>query len=144
MNKEQLLQRRFEIKGKIAKFLLLWRSVEETTQTKQYSICDVSFQQGQKWEKANNGISADKFYLICDTKGYDPLVILNSDPLELLDTKDDKGADIFSTKGKDRLILKCKEIDRNILEQYGTAKHYNSMLPKLEKEMAYQNTFKQA
>lgn len=103
------------------------------TQSKIAEKQNVTFQQIQKYEKASNGISADRLFFLCKTEGYDINKFFAGKPEDLL-------ANIDHTK-HGMIHKKWKEIDLNIQEEQRLQRNYAPMLPKLEREMAYQDTF---
>ena len=103
------------------------------TQSKIAEKQNVTFQQIQKYEKAANGISADRLFFLCKTEGYDINKFFAGKPEDLL-------ANINHTK-HGMIHKKWKEIDLNIQEEQRLQRNYAPMLPKLEREMAYQDTF---
>lgn len=104
------------------------------TQTKIAKRQNLTFQQIQKYEKAANGISADRLFYLCSVEGYDINKFFAGNPRDLL-------GDINHTK-HDMILKKWKEIDLNIEEEQRLHNKYAPMLPKLEAEMSYQTTFK--
>jgi len=103
------------------------------TQSKIAEKQNVTFQQIQKYEKAANGISADRLFFLCKTEGYDINKFFAGKPEDLL-------ANINHTK-HGMIHKKWKEIDLNIQEEQRLQRNYAPMLPKLERELAYQDTF---
>ena len=103
------------------------------TQSKIAEKQNLTFQQIQKYEKAANGISADRLFFLCKTEGYDINKFFAGKPEDLL-------ADINHTKHS-MIYKKWKEIDLNIEEEQRLQNRYAPVLPKLEREMAYQDTF---
>ena len=104
------------------------------TQSHIANTMNLTFQQIQKYEKAQNGISADKLFALCKKEGYDIAKFFAGKPEDLLE-------EINHTK-HEMIQRKWKEIDLNILEEQKLQDRYAPMLPKLEREMAYQDTFK--
>lgn len=136
-------------KAKIAKVMFALRHLDKVikhgdgsekkipnvkTQTKVARKMNLTFQQIQKYEKAANGISADKLFYLCRVEGYDINKFFAGNPRDLL-------GDINHTK-HEMIHKKWKEIDLNIAEEQRLQNKYAPMLPKLEAEMSYQNTFK--
>tara|TARA_R110000803_G_scaffold44899_3_gene94836 strand:+ start:4545 stop:4976 length:432 start_codon:yes stop_codon:yes gene_type:complete len=136
-------------KERIAKFLFAFRHVDRViklpdgtkkrlpsnkTQTKVATSLKVSFQQIQKYEKATNGIPSDQLLLLCRQQGYDVAKIFEGNPRDLL-------ADIDKTK-HDMVLKKFKDIELVIQKERELAKHYMPKLDQLNRELAYQDTFK--
>ena len=104
------------------------------SQSKLANAIGVTFQQIQKYENAKNGIQADKLFKLCKTCDYDILKFFEGNPEEILKEIDQKKHPM--------IYKKFYEIDLNIIDEQKLNNRYLAELPKLEKEMAYQNTFK--
>ena len=104
------------------------------TQSKIANKMNLTFQQIQKYEKAANEISSSKLFYLCKIFGYDINKFFAGNPRDLL-------GDINHTK-HEMILKKWIEIDLNIQEEQKLQNKYAPMLPKLEAEMSYQNTFK--
>jgi|TARA_Y100000289_G_C3906657_1_gene142318 transcriptional regulator with XRE-family HTH domain len=76
-------------RNKIASMLIAYRYARKQTQTKVSNVLGVTFQQVQKYEKSNNGISAEKLLLFCDHYNINLQEFQTGDPYAVLD-----GADI--------------------------------------------------
>tara|TARA_R100000781_G_scaffold100625_1_gene64097 strand:+ start:96 stop:530 length:435 start_codon:yes stop_codon:yes gene_type:complete len=140
---------RLEKKERIAKFLFASRHVDKIikqadgtnkripskkTQDKVAKAINLTFQQVQKYEKATNGVPSDILLLICETQNYDLSKVIDQNPRDLL-------ADI--DKKKHNMVLKkFKDIEDVIERERKLQERYRGVLPKLEREMAYEDTFK--
>ena len=76
-------------RNKIASMLIAYRYARKQTQTQVSNVLGVTFQQVQKYEKSNNGISAEKLLLFCDHYNINLQEFQTGDPYAVLD-----GADI--------------------------------------------------
>jgi hypothetical protein len=136
-------------KERIAKFLFAFRHVDRVikkedgttaripsskTQEIVAKAIGTSFQQVQKYEKATNGVPSDILLLICDTQNYDLSKMVDHNPRDLL-------ADIDKKK-HDMVLKKFKDIEIVIEKERQLQERYRRILPKLEKEMAYEDTYK--
>ena len=136
-------------KGRIAKVLFAMRHLDKVikngngsevripqakTQSDIANKMNLTFQQIQKYENAKNGIQADKLFKLCKTCNYDILKFFEGNPEEILKEIDQKKHPM--------IYKKFHAIDLNIIDEQKLNNRYLSEMPKLEKEMAYQNTFK--
>ena len=136
-------------KERIAKFLFAFRHVDRVikkedgttkripsskTQEAVAKSINLTFQQVQKYEKATNGVPSDILLLICDTQNYDLSKMVDHNPRDLL-------ADIDKKK-HDMVLKKFKDIEIVIKKERQLQERYRGVLPKLEKEMAYEDTYK--
>ena len=130
---EELLK----IQAKMAKFMFAMRYVGriKTPQVKIAKVIGTSFQQVQKVEKTENGMSADKFLYLCKQKKWNINDVLEKEPEEFL-------ADIKKEYHK-KVLHHFKVVDVNIEKERQLQLRYRGSLPTLEKELAYQNTFKE-
>ena len=97
-------------------------------------VIGVSFQQVHKIEKTDNGLSADKLFLLCRKKGYDIGLMFNSNPEEVLQ--------YISPKYHKKVLAHFKLVDERIKKEYKQQLIYRPRLAGLEKEMRYEKTFK--
>ena len=74
-----------EIKNQIASMLIAWRYAKGQTQTKVSKVLGVTFQQVQKYEKGQNGLSAEKLILFCKHYEINLLSFVDGDPYQVLD-----------------------------------------------------------
>lgn len=121
-----------KMQGKMAKFMFAMRYVGKIKipQVKIAKVIGTSFQQVQKVEKIENGMSADKFLYLCQQKNWNINDVLNKEPEELL-------ADIKKEYHK-KVLHHFKVVDANIEKERKLQLQYRQVLPKLEKEIAYQ------
>lgn len=121
-----------KMQGKMAKFMFAMRYVGKIKipQIKIAKVIGTSFQQVQKVEKIENGMSADKFLYLCQQKNWNINDVLNKEPEELL-------ADIKKEYHK-KVLHHFKVVDANIEKERKLQLQYRQVLPKLEKEIAYQ------
>ena len=121
-----------KMQGKMAKFMFAMRYVGKIKipQIKIAKVIGTSFQQVQKVEKIENGMSADKFLYLCQQKNWNINDVLNKEPEELL-------SDIKKEYHK-KVLHHFKIVDANIEKERKLQLQYRQVLPKLEKEIAYQ------
>lgn len=122
---EELLK----IQAKMAKFMFAMRYVGriKTPQVKIAKVIGTSFQQVQKVEKTENGISADKFLYLCKKKKWNVNDVLDKEPEELLE-------DIKKEYHK-KVLSHFKIVDANIEKERQLQFKYRGILPTLEKEL---------
>ena len=135
-------------KGRIAKFLFAFRFLDKVVdngngtqsklprrknQTQHAKAIGCTFQQIQKVEKTHNGIASDKLFLLLKKEGYDINLIFKSNPEEVLDK--------VNKQYHDMILKHFAKVDKNIEEERKLQARYRPMLPKLEKELSYENTF---
>ena len=115
----------------MAKFMFAMRYVGKIKipQVKIAKVIGTSFQQVQKVEKIENGMSADKFLYLCQQKNWNINDVLNKEPEELL-------ADIKKEYHK-KVLHHFKVVDANIEKERKLQLQYRQVLPKLEKEIGY-------
>ena len=120
-----------KMQGKMAKFMFAMRYVGKIKipQIKIAKVIGTSFQQVQKVEKIENGMSADKFLYLCQQKNWNINDVLNKEPEELL-------ADIKKEYHK-KVLHHFKVVDANIEKERKLQLQYRQVLPKLEKEIGY-------
>jgi len=58
-------------KERIAKMMFVLRTISGKTQAKISKSLNLTFQQVQKYKKAQNGIGADKLFLLAKSQGWD-------------------------------------------------------------------------
>ena len=121
-------------KERIAKVMFVLRTISGKTQTHISKALDVSFQQIQKYEKALNGISSCKLFKLAKENKWNINLIYDGDPEKML-----LSIPLFK---QDMVKKKFREIEANIREERKLQRHYAPLLPKLERELAYENTFK--
>lgn len=137
-------------KERIAKFLFAFRHVDRVikkedgttkripsskTQEAVAKSINLTFQQVQKYEKATNGVPSDILLLICDTQNYDLSKMVDHNPRDLL-------ADIDKKK-HDMVLKKFKDIEDVIERERKLQARYAPLMPKLNRELAGENTFKE-
>ena len=74
-----------EIKKQIASMLIAWRYAKGQTQSKVAKVLGVTFQQVQKYEKGQNGLSAEKLILFCQHYEINLNSFVEGDPYQVLD-----------------------------------------------------------
>ena len=114
--------------GKIYVCNEIWEKIK-IPQIKIAKVIGTSFQQVQKVEKIENGMSADKFLYLCQQKNWNINDVLNKEPEELL-------ADIKKEYHK-KVLHHFKVVDANIEKERKLQLQYRQVLPKLEKEIGY-------
>jgi transcriptional regulator with XRE-family HTH domain len=121
-------------KERIAKMMFVLRTISGKTQTKISKAVKVSFQQIQKYEKALNGIGSDKLFVLAKQEGWDINLLYNGDPEMVL-----QQIPLFK---QDMVAKKFREIEANIIEERRLQRLYAPLMPKLNRELAGENTFK--
>ena len=121
-------------KERIAKMMFVLRTISGKTQTKISQALKVSFQQIQKYEKALNGIGSDKLFILAKEEGWDINLLYNGNPEQILPS-----LPIFK---QDMVARKIREIEANIREERKLQARYAPLMPKLNRELAGENTFK--
>jgi len=121
-------------KERIAKMMFVLRTISGKTQTKISKALKVSFQQIQKYEKALNGIGSDKLFILAKQEGWDINLLYNGDPEMVL-----QQIPLFK---QDMVAKKFREIEANIVEERKLQARYAPLMPKLNRELAGENTFK--
>ena len=121
-------------KERIAKVMFVLRTISGKTQTRLSKILKVSFQQIQKYEKALNGIGSDKLFVLAKEQGWDINLLYNGDPEQMLPS-----IPLFK---QDMVARKFREIEANIREERKLQRLYAPLMPKLNRELAGENTFK--
>jgi len=136
-------------KARIAKFLFAFRFLdkiidnEDGTKTKKKyhknqsthaKTINKTFQQIQKYEKGTNGISAHTLFLLLKKEGYDINLIYKGNPEEVLAN--------INKKYHKKVLENFARVDRNIEKERKLQAKYRPMLPQLERELAYQTTYK--
>ena len=107
-------------KERIAKMMFVLRTLSKRTQSRLTKSLNVSFQQIQKYEKALNGISSHMLFT------GNPEALLASVPF----------------KEQQRVAKKFLEIEANVREERKLQSRYAPLMPKLNRELAGENTFK--
>jgi len=121
-------------KERIAKMMFVLRTISGKTQTKISQALKVSFQQIQKYEKALNGIGSDKLFILAKEEGWDINLLYNGNPEQILPS-----LPIFK---QDMVARKFREIEANVREERKLQARYAPLMPKLNRELAGENTFK--
>ena len=121
-------------KERIAKVMFLLRTISGFTQSRLSKILKVSFQQIQKYEKALNGISSHGLFVLAKEQGWDINLLYNGDPEQMLPS-----IPLFK---QDMVARKFREIEANIREERKLQRLYAPLMPKLNRELAGENTFK--
>ena len=121
-------------KERIAKMMFVLRTISGKTQSKISKALAVSFQQIQKYEKAQNGIGSDKLFILAREEGWDINLLYNGDPEIVL-----QQIPLFK---QDMVAKKFREIEANIVEERKLQARYAPLMPKLNRELAGENTFK--
>mgnify|MGYP003648768468 FL=1 len=121
-------------KERIAKVMFLLRTISGKTQSRLSKALKVSFQQIQKYEKAQNGIASDKLFVLAKEQGWDINLLYNGDPEQMLPS-----IPLFK---QDMVARKFREIEANIREERKLQRLYAPLMPKLNRELAGENTFK--
>jgi len=120
-------------KERIAKMMFVLRTISGKTQAKISKSLNLTFQQIQKYEKAQNGIGADKLFLLAKSQGWDINLLYNGNPEDVL-----MRIPLFK---QDRVAKKFREIEANIREERKLQRLYAPLMPKLNRELAGENTF---
>ena len=120
-------------KERIAKMMFVLRTISGKTQAKISKSLNLTFQQVQKYEKAQNGIGADKLFLLAKSQGWDINLLYNGNPEEVL-----MQIPLFK---QDKVAKKFREIEANIREERKLQRLYAPLMPKLNRELAGENTF---
>ena len=120
-------------KERIAKMMFVLRTISGKTQAKISKSLNLTFQQIQKYEKAQNGIGSDKLFLLAKAEGWDINLLFEGDPEIALQQ-------IPLTK-QDMVAKKFREIEANIREERKLQRLYAPLMPKLNRELAGENTF---
>ena len=121
-------------KERIAKVMFVLRTISGKTQSRLSKAIKVSFQQIQKYEKAQNGIPSDKLFILAKEQGWDINLLYNGDPEQMLPS-----IPLFK---QDMVAKKFREIEANIREEAKLQARYAPLMPKLNRELAGENTFK--
>ena len=121
-------------KERIAKMMFVLRTISGKTQAKISKSLNLTFQQIQKYEKAQNGIGSDKLFLLAKAEGWNINLLFEGDPEIALQQ-------IPLTK-QDMVAKKFREIEANIREERKLQRLYAPLMPKLNRELAGENTFK--
>ena len=121
-------------KERIAKMMFVLRTISGKTQSKISKALKVSFQQIQKYEKALNGIGSDKLFILAKEEGWDISLLYNGIPEQVV-----QQIPLFK---QDMVLKKFREIEANIREERKLQARYAPLMPKLNRELAYENTFK--
>ena len=122
-------------KERIAKVMFILRTISGRTQTRLSKALDVSFQQIQKYEKGLNGISSASLFALAKDNKWDINLLYNGDPNHMI-------ASVPILK-QDMVVRKFREIEGNIRKERKLQSYYSPILPQLERELAYENTYKE-
>tara|TARA_R100000935_G_C2803520_1_gene151601 strand:- start:347 stop:781 length:435 start_codon:yes stop_codon:yes gene_type:complete len=121
-------------KERIAKVMFLLRTISGKTQSRLSKALKVSFQQIQKYEKAQNGIASDKLFVLAKEQGWDINLLYSGKPEEMF-----YSIPLFK---QDMVQRKFREIEANVREERKLQRLYAPLMPKLNRELAGENTFK--
>ena len=121
-------------KERIAKVMFVLRTISGKTQSRLSKAIKVSFQQIQKYEKAQNGIPSDKLFILAKEQGWDINLLYNGNPEQMFHS-----IPLFK---QDMVAQKFREIEANIREEAKLQARYAPLMPKLNRELAGENTFK--
>ncbi len=121
-------------KERIAKVMFLLRTISGKTQSRLSKALKVSFQQIQKYEKAQNGIASDKLFVLAKEQGWDINLLYSGKPEEMF-----YSIPLFK---QDMVQRKFREIEANVREERKLQRRYAPLMPQLNRELAYENTFK--
>ena len=121
-------------KERIAKVMFVLRTISGKTQSRLSKAIKVSFQQIQKYEKAQNGIPSDKLFILAKEQGWDINLLYNGNPEQMFHS-----IPLFK---QDMVAKKFREIEANIREEAKLQARYAPLLPKLNRQLARENTFK--
>jgi len=136
-------------KARIAKFLFAFRYLDRVidngngtqsklpkhkNQTAHAKAQNVTFQQVQKQEKAQNGIPAHNLFLLLKKEGYDINLMYKGNPEEVLNK--------INKKYHKKVLENFARVDKNIDDERKLQARYRPILPQLERELAYQTTYK--
>ena len=112
------------------------RIEKNLTQTKVAKALNVTFQQIQKYEKGLNGINSASLFALAKDNKWDINLLYNGDPNHMI-------ASVPILK-QDMVVRKFREIRKgNIRKERKLQSFYSPILPQLERELAYENTYKE-
>lgn len=114
--------------------MFLLRTISGKTQSRLSKALKVSFQQIQKYEKAQNGIASDKLFVLAKEQGWDINLLYSGKPEEMF-----YSIPLFK---QDMVQRKFREIEANVREERKLQRLYAPLMPKLNRELAGENTFK--
>jgi transcriptional regulator with XRE-family HTH domain len=121
-------------KERIAKIMFVLRTLSKRTQTRLTKALGVSFQQIQKYEKGLNGISSHHLFTLAKEQKWDIDLLFNGNPETMLAS--------VPLKEQQRVAKKFLEIEANVREERKLQRKYAPLMPKLNRELAGENTFK--
>ena len=121
-------------KERIAKMMFVLRTLSKRTQSRLTKSLNVSFQQIQKYEKGLNGISSHMLFTLAKEQNWNIDLLFNGNPEALLAS--------VPFKEQQRVAKKFLEIEANVREERKLQSRYAPLMPKLNRELAGENTFK--
>lgn len=105
------------VKLKLASMLIAYRYAKKQTQTKVSKKLNVSFQQVQKYERMQNGLSSEKLFTFCEAYNIPVGDFQTKDPWTILD-----GADIDIIQ-KEKALQKIDNLERIANDQSRSEKN---------------------
>lgn len=98
----------------IAQMLIAFRYAKKQTQVKVSKVLGVTFQQVQKYENLQNGISAVKLLKFCNHYNINIADFQNKDPYQIID-----GADI-SIFSKEKALMRVDKLEEKTNDKSGS------------------------
>ncbi len=120
-------------KERIAKMMFVLRTLSKRTQSRLTKSLKVSFQQIQKYEKGLNGISSHMLFTLAKEQKWNIDLLFNGNPETMLAS--------VPLKEQQRVAKKFLEIEANVREERKLQSKYAPLMPKLNRELAGENTF---
>jgi len=120
-------------KERIAKMMFVLRTLSKRTQSRLTKSLKVSFQQIQKYEKGLNGISSHMLFTLAKEQKWNIDLLFNGNPETMLAS--------VPLKEQQRVAKKFLEIEANVREERKLQRKYAPLMPKLNRELAGENTF---
>ena len=121
-------------KARIAKVVYVLRKLSKKTQSKLAQTIEKTFQQIQKYENAKNSLSSPLLFAMAKSNGWDYNLLFNVVPTEMVQ--------LLPLSEQKAAIKKFLDIDYNIAEERKLQRTYAPLMPKLNRELAGENTFK--
>lgn len=121
-------------KARIAKVVYVLRKLSKKTQSKLAQTIEKTFQQIQKYENAKNSLSSPLLFAMAKSNGWDYNLLFNGVPIEMVQ--------LLPLSEQKAATKKFLDIDYNIAEERKLQRTYAPLMPKLNRELAGENTFK--
>jgi transcriptional regulator with XRE-family HTH domain len=121
-------------KARIAKVVYVLRKLSKKTQSKLAQTIEKTFQQIQKYETGRNSLSSPLLFAMAKSNGWDYNLLFNGVPTEMVQ--------LLPLSEQKAAIKKFLDIDYNIAEERKLQRAYAPLMPKLNRELAGENTFK--